>query len=32
MSGVITCLVPLQVQFIPGASYLLKEGSFIWNS
>ena len=32
MSGVITCLVPLEVQLTPGASYLPKEGIFIWNS
>lgn len=32
MSGMMTCLVLLQVQLIVGASYLLKEGVFIWNS
>lgn len=32
MSGVITCWVPLEIQLIPGALYLLKEGIFIWNT
>lgn len=32
MSGVITCLVPLEVQLTPGASYLLKEDVFVQNS
>lgn len=32
MSGVITCLVPLEVQLTPSALYLLREGVFMQNS